>query len=86
MDNRHTIKRGIASIVILASVLGVGVAPAIAGQAVGRCPDGFTMVSAGRYGDEGRAIDKNGDGKVCETPLPGVGNEGSFNVIDNNAA
>ncbi len=84
--HRHIIKRGIASIAIVVSVLGAAVGPAAAGQAVGRCPDGFTMVAAGTHGAEGRAIDRNGDGKICESPLPGVGNEGFFNVIDNNAA
>ena len=44
------------------------------------------MVAAGKHGDEGRAIDRNGDGKVCESQLPGVGNEGFFNVTDNNAS
>jgi hypothetical protein len=86
MDGRRTIKRGIASIAIVASVLGIGIVPASAGQPVGRCPDSFTMVSAGKHGDEGRAVDKNGDGKVCEAQLPGAGNVGFFNVIDNNAA
>jgi hypothetical protein len=43
------------------------------------------MVAAGTHGAEGRAIDKNGDGWVCEKPLPG-GNVGLFNVTDNNAS
>jgi hypothetical protein len=84
--HRQSIRRGIASIAIVVSVLGAGVGPAAAGQAVGSCPGNFTMVSAGKHGDEGRAVDKNGDGKICEAQLPGVGNVGFFNVIDNNAA
>ena len=83
--DRRTVKRVTVSIAILASALGVGVGPATAGQPVGRCPADFDMVPAGSWGAEGRAIDKNGDGKVCEKPLPGGGNEGTFNVIDNNA-
>ena len=86
MSIRHILKRGIASIALVASVLAFGAGPAGADQPVGRCNKSFTLVAAGTHGDEGRAIDKNGDGWVCEKPLNGVGNVGLFNVTDNNAS
>ena len=86
MSIRHILKRGIASIALVASVLAFGAGPAGANQPVGSCNQSFRMVSAGQHGDEGRAIDKNGDGWVCEKPLPGAGNVGLFNVTDNNAS
>jgi hypothetical protein len=85
MSTRHILKRGIASIALVVSVLAFGAGPAGAAQPVGRCNQSFTMVAAGTHGAEGRAIDKNGDGWVCEKPLPG-GNVGLFNVTDNNAS
>jgi hypothetical protein len=77
-------KRIIVSIAVLTSVLGVAAQPATANNAGRGCPDSFTRVDESTHA-EGPSIDRNGDDYVCENQLPGVGNVGFFNVIDNNA-
>jgi hypothetical protein len=74
----------IVSVAVLTSALGVAVQPATANNAGRNCPDSFQRVSESER-EEGPSIDRNGDDLICQTALPGVGNEGFFNVIDNNA-
>ena len=77
-------KRIIVSVALLTSVLGVAVQPATANNAGRNCPDSFGDPVSEDTREDGVFVDKNGDDLVCEKPLPGVGNEGFFNVIDNN--
>jgi hypothetical protein len=61
--------------------------PAAAGEKkVGTCPGTFAEIPTSTYPNLGPALDTNGDGKLCQRPLPGVGNDGNSNVIDNMAA
>jgi hypothetical protein len=80
------VKRRLVCLVIstVATLGGTVGASTSAVAAKGGCPDGYSPVRASRYGDAGRAVDKNGDGWVCDKPIPAQP-EGSFNVIDNNA-
>src|SRR5262245_8406642 len=78
----RTMKRTILSMAILTSTLAVGVQPAGAGPAVGGCPSDYKLVSANKH-DLGDTVDKNGDGKICEKPIPAFP-PGSVNIIDNN--
>jgi hypothetical protein len=74
--------------VVLSCVATLRISATAAGPAVAapdiRCPDSFSPVRASRFGDAGQDLDKNGDGWLCEKPIPAQP-EGSFNVIDNNA-
>lgn len=78
----RSVKKTAILMTLVTCSLGVGVSSATADQPAGRCPSDYDMVSAGRWGADGRAIDKNDDGRVCQKPLP---DGESFNVIDNNA-
>ena len=70
-----------ATVVVLA--LGFGV-PAHASQPTGGCPDGYEPARALKPVDP---VDKNGDGWVCEKPIPSAvpnpGGGGENLVIDN---
>jgi len=74
---RSAKKKAIA-VAFAALTIGLGVPSATAAPA-GSCPSSFDPVSAGKWGDEGRALDKNDNGRLCEKPLP---DGESFNVID----
>ena len=75
---RRSVKRTAILVTLVACSLGAGVPSATAASA-GSCPSSFESVSTGKWGDEGRAIDKNGNGRLCQKLLPdGV----SYNVID----
>ncbi len=76
------IRRIILGLMILGSTLGLFARPAAAGEPVADCPDHFNLVPTETH-EEGPSVDKNLDGWVCDKPLPGVGNVGFFNVIDN---
>ena len=80
------IKRSILAIVILGSTLGIFAQPASAGQPIAGCTDSFELKKVNSFTDKelAAATDKNGDGWLCAKALPGVGNEGAFNAIDNN--
>lgn len=79
---RRTMKRSIVALAIVASIAGPGIGQAIAKPAVGGCPSDFRLVSA-NTNDLGDTVDKNGDGKICEKPIPAFP-PGSVNIIDNN--
>jgi hypothetical protein len=83
-NGKMKMKRMILSAALLTSVLGVAVGPATANNAGRNCPDSFQRVPESER-EEGPSIDRNGDDLVCQRALPGVGNVGFFNVIDNNA-
>jgi hypothetical protein len=83
---RSTLNRTVLAILLIASTLVVGVAPAAAGGKKVGCTESFVEIPTSKYPNFGPGIDKNGDGTLCEKPLPGVGNEGLFNVVDNMAA
>jgi hypothetical protein len=85
---RSTLNRTVLAILLIASTLVVGVMPAAAGdkKVGGSCTESFVEIPTSTYPNFGPGIDKNGDGTLCEKPLPGVGNEGFFNVVDNMAA
>ena len=75
-------KRLIVSIVISASILGIAAQPAAADKPVRGCPNDFELVKVNRNDPVDVAVDLNGDGKICEKPIPAFP-PGSFNVIDN---
>ena len=69
--------------VLLAALLAAVVAvlaisgTAVAGQSTGGCPAGYSLVKA----KVAPAVDKNGDGWICEKAVQGGAN--GFNDIDN---
>ena len=76
-------KRFIVSIVISASILSFAAQPAAADKPVRGCPnDQFVLVPVDPSDPVDVAVDLNGDGRVCEKPIPAFP-PGSFNVIDN---
>ncbi|MGZ4407958.1 MAG: hypothetical protein ACXVY6_04075 [Gaiellaceae bacterium] len=50
---------------------------AVAGQPIGGCPPGYSLIKA----KIAPAVDKNGDGWICEKAVQGGAN--GFNDIDN---
>jgi hypothetical protein len=79
------IRRSILAIALIGSTLGVFAQPASAGQPIAGCTDGFELkkVKSFEQVEAAQATDRNGDGWLCAKALPGVGNEGAFNAIDN---
>jgi hypothetical protein len=75
------IKRLILAIAILGSTLGIIAQPASAAPSNIECTASFEPARASQreLGDE---VDKNDNGWVCQKPLPGAGNEGQFNIVD----
>ena len=66
---------------LAAAIAALGVivsAPTASAGTKGTCTDSYSLVSANKWGDAGRAIDKNGDGWICQKPS----SHGTFNVID----
>lgn len=74
-------RRSICLVVSITAVLGiVASAPtAAAADTRGTCTQSFSLVNAARWGAGGEAIDKNGNGWLCQKALP---TEGDFNVTD----
>jgi hypothetical protein len=79
-------RRIVFLLVSMTTVLGIAAmnAPTAAATKGGSCTDSYSLVRASRYGDPGLAADKNGNGWLCEKPIP-ANPPGSFNVIDDHA-
>jgi hypothetical protein len=84
---QRRVKRIALAIALAGSTVLAGMMPAAAGEKkVGTCPGPFVSIPTSTYPNQGPLLDTNGDGTLCQIPLPGVGNEGAFNVVDNLAA
>jgi hypothetical protein len=78
-------RRAVCLLVSITTLLGVAVsAPTAAVAKRDPCVDSFSLVLASSWGAGGLATDKNGNGWLCEKPIP-ANPPGSFNVIDDKA-
>jgi hypothetical protein len=75
-------RRALYLVLSTSAVLGVIASPPTAvASSKGTCADSYSLVRASKWGAEGSALDRNGDGWLCEKPIPAYP-PGSFNVID----